>query len=79
MTITNDLTPKQNRVLQFIRESVARHNRPPTIRELGESCGGVHSSAVMCHLVALEKKGYIKRDEGVSRGIRIIEKAETVS
>jgi len=70
-TTISPLTDRQAEVLEIIRESLTDRGYPPTIREISRRLG-VHISATVGHLEALAKKGYIERDEGVTRGIRIL-------
>jgi repressor LexA len=68
------LTDKQKRVLQLIAEKVKDIGYPPTLQELADEMGVSSKNAVLKHLNALEKKGYIgKREGGAARGIRILE------
>ncbi len=67
------LTEKQKHVLRLIAQKVNEVGFPPTLQELADELGVVSKNAVLKHLSALEKKGYIgKREGGAARGIRII-------
>lgn len=66
-----ELTDKQARVLEFVRERINRHGWPPTVREIARHFRFASTSTARAHLVALEKKGYIERSFHVSRGIRL--------
>src|ERR1700710_2501695 len=52
------LTPRQRKVLEYIRDSVARRGYPPSVREIGEAVGLKSPSSVAHQLGALQKKGY---------------------
>lgn len=68
------LTDKQKNVLKLIAEKVNEVGYPPTLQELADALGVASKNAVLKHLNALEKKGYIgKREGGAARGIRILE------
>lgn len=68
------LTDKQKNVLKLIAEKVNEVGYPPTLQELADELGVASKNAVLKHLNALEKKGYIgKREGGAARGIRILE------
>jgi len=69
---TNDLTARQQLVLDAITEFIAEHRFPPTVRELGEILDISSPNGVICHLNALQAKGRIVRDKRHSRAIRII-------
>jgi repressor LexA len=68
-----DLTPTQEKILNFITETIRDHDRSPTIREIGEEAGISSTNGVRYHLTILEKLGYIKRSKGISRGIEWLE------
>ena len=65
------LTQKQREVFEFIKSQIIETNRPPTIREIGKQFGMRSTGSVRDVLRALARKGFIEKDEGVSRGIRI--------
>lgn len=55
------LTPRQRAVLQAIREHVAAHGYPPTVRHVGDTVGLASTSSVQHVLRTLEAKGYLQR------------------
>jgi repressor LexA len=57
-----DLSPRQRRILDFIRETVDRRGYPPSVREIGEAVGLVSPSSVAYQLNVLEKKGHLRKD-----------------
>src|SRR6266540_1300102 len=57
-----DLTARQRRIIEFIREAVERYGYPPSVREIGEAVGLVSPSSVAYQLKELERKGYLRRD-----------------
>lgn len=65
MSDSSAITPRQNEILIYIREKIMERGYPPSIREIGEAFSIVSPNGVMCHLKALEKKGYIERNKGV--------------
>jgi len=65
------LTPRQAEVLRLIAESVRGSGYPPTLRELGSRLGVSSPNAVICHLRALERKGYIRRPPHKRRAIEL--------
>ncbi len=64
------LTDMQRKMLQAIRDYIRRQDMPPTVRELGQIFS-LKSSTVFAHLKALERKGFIRRTPGKSRGIQL--------
>jgi repressor LexA len=67
-----ELTEKQRQVLDFIVERISEQGMPPTLREIGGRFGMQSIRSVQTHLGALEKKGYIRRLAGKSRGIELV-------
>jgi repressor LexA len=72
------LTPRQQRVLTVIRESIVDRGYPPSMREIGERVGLTSSSSVAHQLRVLEEKGYIKRDPNRPRALTVSHPAEMV-
>jgi repressor LexA len=66
-----DLTPRQRRILEFIRAAVERNGYPPSVREIGEAVGLVSPSSVAYQLKELEKKGYLRRDPNRPRAVDV--------
>ena len=67
------LSTKQERVLAFLKEYLARYGYPPTVREIAEhlKMAGPHSAKRFLDM--LERKGYIRRMAKSSRAIEIID------
>ena len=65
------LTPRQRRVLEFLRSSIEQRGYPPSIREIGQSVGLASSSSVAHQLKALEAKGFIRRDPNRPRALEV--------
>ena len=66
-------TARQMEVLDVIREHIAAHGCPPTVREIARAIKVKSNNGVVDFLVALERKGLITRIVGSSRSIRIVE------
>lgn len=64
----NELSQRQRQVLQFIASFADSHGYPPSQREIAGHLKVSGTLPVMKHLEALERKGYIRR-ENVNRGI----------
>ncbi|MFI5864612.1 transcriptional repressor LexA [Streptomyces sp. NPDC051546] len=56
------LTDRQHRVIEVIRDSVQRRGYPPSMREIGQAVGLSSTSSVAHQLMALERKGFLRRD-----------------
>jgi repressor LexA len=66
-----DLTSRQRRILDFIRETVERRGYPPTVREIGEAVGLVSPSSVAYQMGVLQKKGYLRKDPNRPRAVDV--------
>ena len=64
------LTDRQEMVLQYIQASIADRGYPPTLREIGNHMGIRSTNGVNDHLRALERKGYLTREDMKSRALR---------
>jgi repressor LexA len=64
-------TERQQAVYEFIREKIRNRGYGPTVREIGLHFGIRSPNGVMCHLKALERKGYIVREPNMSRAIQL--------
>ncbi len=66
-------------VLDYIVEHIASHGFPPTLREIGKRMCIRSTNGVNDHLRALERKGYIQREDTHSRAIRVLALQEALS
>ncbi len=66
------LTDRQQEVFEFIQQFRAAHGYTPTVREVAGHFG-VQIHAAHGHLKALEKKGYLQREAGKGRALRMLE------
>jgi repressor LexA len=67
------LTAKQRAIYDFIKDKIMVRGYGPTVREIGAGFKIKSPNGVMCHLKALEKKGLITRESGMSRAIQLTE------
>ncbi len=65
------LTDRQRAVLEFIETRISERGQPPTIREIGTQFGISSTNGVRTHLTALIKKGFLKKQRLVSRGLEL--------
>ena len=65
------LTPRQQKVLVFLREEIEKRGYPPSMREIGAAVGLASTSSVAHQLQVLEKLGYVKRDPNRPRALEI--------
>ena len=64
------LTKSQQKVYDFLRQE-ASTGVPPTVREICAGTGLRSTSTVHAHLKTLERLGYISREAGLNRSIRV--------
>ena len=70
--MNSKITPRQQAICDFIRETMAIRGMPPTLREIGLQFGIASTNGVEKHLLALERGGHITRERGKSRGISVM-------
>lgn len=73
------LTDRQAQALKYITDCLSDRGYPPTLREIGEHMGIKSTNGVNDHLKALERKGYLVREELKSRALRPIDPIESPS
>lgn len=66
------LTRRQKEIFEYIEEMITEAGKSPTIREIGEKFNISSTNGVRAHLEALMKKGYIRRQKLISRGIDLV-------
>ena len=71
------LTTKQERILDFIKESIKESGFPPTVREIGEKFN-ITVKGAYDHVKAIEKKGFIKTEQNKSRAIVVLNEEEEI-
>lgn len=67
-----NITPKQKKVLELIYDFINTSGFPPTLADLKNALSVVSNQAVLNFLDSLENKGYISREKGEARGIKIL-------
>ncbi len=65
------LTPRQQRILNVIRDNIEQRGFPPSMREIGELVGLTSSSSVSHQLRVLEEKGFLRRDPNRPRALEV--------
>ena len=66
------LTPRQEQILNLIKDAIDNTGFPPTRAEIANELGFKSANAAEEHLQALARKGAIEISPGTSRGIRLI-------
>ena len=67
------LSPRQQRMLEFIRDFMDDHHFPPTVRDIQAGCEISSTSVVDYNLHIMQREGYLKRLPEVSRGIELLD------
>jgi len=67
-----DITDRQRRILEAIRDSVSTRGYPPSMREIGEVVGLTSSSSVKHQLSALQAKGFLRQDPNRPRALEVV-------
>lgn len=65
------LTLKQKEVYIFIKDYISKHRHSPYLREIQSACKITSHKIIIDRLIALERKGYIRRKINQHRGIRL--------
>jgi repressor LexA len=71
-----ELTHRQKEIFDFVRAFAKERGFPPSVREIGQHFD-IYPRAVFDHLKALEKKGYLRREGSMSRGLEVLVSKES--
>jgi repressor LexA len=66
------LSPIEQQVYHFLLDFLSEHTFQPSVREIGKQLKIPSTKSVVDLLTALEKKGYVAREAGRSRGVTIV-------
>ena len=69
------LYDKERKTLEYIAQYIHRHGYSPTLKEIAEAIGFRALSTAHEHIQSLLLKGYLKRSDGVKRGLDIVDKS----
>ena len=75
--IMEKLTPKEQLVYDYIVDNIRREGYAPSVRDIAIAVGMKSTSTVHNYLNRLEYKGYIQKESGKSRTLRIERKEES--
>jgi repressor LexA len=73
------LSERHRKIMLFLEEFQENNGYSPSIREIGDSIGVKSTSLVDYYLTQLEQRGYISRDDRVSRSIRVVKSIQTAA
>jgi len=68
----DNLSSKQEQILQFICNFIEENNYPPSVRDIRRGCNISSTSVVDYNMRALENHGYINRNKSVARGLELL-------
>lgn len=66
------LYKKQAIIIDFIKQHIQNYGTAPTLKQISEAINVSSLATVHEHLESLERKGFIKRNRGKTRGIEIL-------
>ncbi|HSL10587.1 MAG TPA: transcriptional repressor LexA [Actinomycetota bacterium] len=66
-----DITARQQRIVDFIADTVRERGYPPTVREIGEAVGLTSSSSVHAQLANLQRLGLLRKDPTKPRAMTL--------
>ena len=68
----NNLSDREQKILDYMKEYLAKWGYPPTVRDIGSALGIKSTSTVHKAIASLEEKGCIKKQAGKRRALDII-------
>lgn len=68
----DDLTRRQEEILNFIKSYIVSYGYPPTVREIGKAIGVSSPATIQAHLNNLKMKGFIKKEDTKNRAIELL-------
>lgn len=66
-----ELTPAQQRILDFVRHEISLGRPVPTQREIAAHFNFKSHRAAACHLEAIKRKGFLQSEERKARSLRV--------
>ncbi len=71
-----ELNPLEKRIFLYIKESIDRDGYAPSVRDICYALKIKSTSTAHAYLNRLEEKGYITKDQGKSRALKLTDKNE---
>ncbi|OGU72379.1 MAG: repressor LexA [Ignavibacteria bacterium RBG_16_34_14] len=69
--MSKEITEIQKKILDFLIEQKTGRGFPPTLADIAQHFGYRNRATVQQHLQALDRKGFIKKNPKLSRGIEL--------
>ena len=69
--MSRELTKIQRKILEYLIDQIKGKGIPPTLAEVAGHFGYKNRATVQQHFGAIEKKGYIRKNPKLSRGIEL--------
>ena len=79
VTFMQKLNPREQKVYDYIAQTIRERGYAPSVRDIREALGYKSTSTVHMYLGRLEMLGYIVKDEGKSRAIRLSDSTPAVA
>ena len=68
----NSLNQREKAIVKFIEKQIKKNGYPPSVREIGEAVGLKSTATVHTYIAALERKGYVKKENQKGRTLRLL-------
>ncbi len=66
------LTERRQKIFDYTCSYIEKRNYSPSVREIGDHVGLASSSATQSHLNRLKADGYVNREDGKPRTLRVL-------
>jgi repressor LexA len=70
------LTDRQKQILAYIEQTIEARGYPPSVRDICKAFNIQSPQGAQRHILALEKKGYLKRDPRIARSLTVVDPDE---
>ena len=73
----DSLNKREKAILKFIEKNIEKNGYPPSVREIGKAVGLKSTATVHTYIAALERKGYVKKENQKGRTLRLLKGGST--
>ncbi len=70
--LRSSLSPRQQEILEFIREFIRENQYPPSVRDIVKGIKMSSTSVAAYHIKQLEARGFLRRQPDISRGLELV-------